>query len=225
MNFDSSQSDAPLRCQSQACSQSQEPAPSQPTPMNDFILWIDGVGGYLICTGHENKIGQAIPESNVTIPLRGDLDREHGVIQTVDDRHLIDPIGEVRIDGRLLHESAVLIDQQTIQLGDMVELRYRKPHPLSSTAVLDFVSRHRTFPWSDGALIAGETIVMGPQSRNHIVCPFWSHELILFRRRAGWFCKTDAVAYVDGDRLEGRRLKDQSRITGDGFSLSVESIS
>lgn len=193
--------------------------------LKDFILWVDGVGGFLVCGGSENKIGQAIPDSNVTIPLRGDLDREHAVIQSVDDRHLIHPIGRVGVDGRPLVDPAVLIGQQTIQLGDVVELQYRKPHPLSSTAVLDFVSRHRTFPWSDAALIAGETIVLGPQSRNHIVCPFWSHDLILFRRPTGWFCKTNAMASIDGDRLEGRMLKHQSRITGDGFSFSVESLS
>lgn len=220
MDPDSSQSKAALRSPTQGRSRSQES-----TKLKDFILWVDGVGGFLICCGDENKIGQAIPESDVTIPLRGDLDREHVAIQTVDGRHLINPIGRVQIDGRPLKEPAVLIAQQTIRLGDMVELQYRKPHPLSSTAVLDFVSRHRTFPWSDAALIAGETIILGPQRRNHIVCPFWSHELILFRRPAGWFCKTNAMAYVDGDRLEGRALKDRSRITGDGFSLSVESIS
>ena len=136
-------------------------APTQPTKLNDFIIWVDGVGGFLICCGLQNKIGQAIPDSDVTVPLRGDLDLVHAKIETVEDRHLLHAIGTVSVDGYQLHEPAVLIHGQTIQLGDTVAIGYRKPHPLSSTAVLDFVSRHRTFPWSDAAMIAGDSIVLG----------------------------------------------------------------
>ena len=193
--------------------------------LKDFILWVDGVGGFLVCCGSQNIVGQAIAKTKVAIPLRGDLDREHLVIETVGDRHLIRPIGRVCVDRRPLAESAVLISDQTIQLGDAVELQYRKPHPLSSTAVLDFASRHRTNPWSDAALIAGETIVMGAQSRHHIVCWRWTHELILFRRQSDWFCKTNAVAYINGDRLGAQVLRDGSHIEGEGFSFTVEAVS
>jgi len=195
------------------------------SPLSDFIIWVDGVGGFLICCGLKNKIGQAIPDSDVTIPLRGDLNLVHAEIETVQDRHLVHPIGPVSVDGYELQEPAVLIHGQTIQLGSAVAVGYRKPHPLSSTAVLDFVSRHRTFPWSDAALIAGDTIVLGGQSRNHIVCPRWKHELILFRRQNEWFCKTKATVFLDGNKLTGDSvLRDKSRIEGDDFSFSIEAI-
>ena len=195
------------------------------TPLNDFTLWVDGVGGFRICCGADNKIGQAIPDSDVAIPLRGDLDRIHARIETVEDCHLLHPIGSISIDGSYSLQPAVLVHNQTFLLGEAVAIGYRQPHPLSSTAVLDFVSRHRTYPWSDAVLIAGETIVMGPQSRNHIVCPHWKHELILFRRQNEWFCKTKASAYVDGKKLTtGSELKDKSYVTGDDFSFSIEAV-
>ena len=194
-------------------------------PLNDFTLWVDGVGGFLICCGLDNKIGQAIPDSDVTIPLRGDLDRVHARIETVEDCHLLHPIGSISIDGSYSHQPAVLVHNQTFLLGEAVALGYRKPHPLSSTAVLDFVSRHRTYPWSDAVLIAGETIVMGSQSRNHIVCPHWKHELILFRRQNQWFCKTKGTAFVDGHELTSESaLRDSSHVTGDDFSFSIEAV-
>ena len=200
-------------------------APANSTKLADFIIWVDGVGGFLICCGLQNKIGQAIPDSDVTVPLRGDLDRIHARIETVEDRHLLHSVGTVSVDGYRLREPAVLIHGQTIQLGDTVAIGYRKPHPLSSTAVLDFVSRHRTFPWSDAALIAGDSIVLGNQSRNHIVCPRWKHELILFRRRNEWFCKTKATAFLDGSALTAdSALQDKSRVEGDDFSFSIEAI-
>lgn len=201
-----------------------EPIPSVES-LNDFTLWVDGVGGFLVCCGPQNKIGQAIPDSSVTIPLRGDLDRVHAQIDTVEDRHMLLPIGNVSIDGAPIHQPTVLIHNQTILLGGAVAIGYRKPHPLSSTAVLDFVSRHRTFPWSDAVLIAGETIVLGPQSRNHIVCPHWKHELILFRRQNDWFCKTKAIAFIDGCRLNSLfKLQHKSYVAGEDFSFSVEAM-
>jgi len=199
--------------------------PTQSTQLNDFTLWVDGVGGFLICCGIDNKIGQAIPDSAITIPLRGDLDREHARIETIEDRHLLHPIGNVAIDSYQCREPTVLIHNQTILFGDAVAIGYRKPHPLSSSAVLDFVSRHRTFPWSDAVIIAGETVLLGAQSRNHIVCPHWKHELILFRRQNQWFCKTKADAYIDGEALTSEScLRDKSHITGEDFSFSVEAV-
>ncbi len=199
--------------------------PTQSSTLSDFTIWVDGVGGFLVCGGLLNNLGQAIPDSEVTIPLRGDLDRVHARIETIEDRHLLHSVGSVSVDGYRLREPAVLIHGQTIQLGDTVAVGYRKPHPLSSTAVLDFVSRHRTFPWSDAVLLAGDSIVMGNQSRNHIVCPRWKHELILFRRRNQWFCKTKAKAFLNGQPLAtGSALEDKSRIEGDDFSFSIEAV-
>jgi len=190
----------------------------------DFIIWVDGVGGFLVCCGDRNTIGQAIPNSDVTIPLRGDLNRQHVIIETIEGRHLLHPVGPVHIDGKRLKEPTILIGKENIQMGEAVVIGYRIPHPLSSTAVLDFVSRHRTFPWSDGVLIAGEAIVMGAQTRNHIVCPHWQHELILYRRPSGWCCKTNANCFIDGQPLTDQMLTDKSYITGDDFSFSIEAI-
>ena len=192
--------------------------------LKDFIIWVDGVGGYLVCCGHKNLLGQAIPDSDVTIPLRGDVSRQHAMIETVEDRHLLHPFGPVCIDDRPLNEAAVLIHDQIFQMGDAVAIGYRKPHPLSSTAVLDFVSRHRTLPWSDAVLLAGDTIVLGSQTRNHVVCPHWKHEMILYRRTSGWCVKTKAAGSIDGHPLKNQTLQDKSYITGENYSFSIEAI-
>ena len=42
-----------------------------------FMMWIDGVGGYLVCPATKNTIGQAITQSNIQIPILGDLQRRH----------------------------------------------------------------------------------------------------------------------------------------------------
>ena len=45
-----------------------------------FLLWIDGVGGYLVCLGDEVILGQASSEYQVDIPIQADLSRRHAKI-------------------------------------------------------------------------------------------------------------------------------------------------
>ena len=39
------------------------------------ILWVDAVGGYLVCLGDEIVLGQAIPGTTVDVPILADLSR------------------------------------------------------------------------------------------------------------------------------------------------------
>ena len=42
-----------------------------------FMLWIDGVGGYLVCLGGRLTFGQAILDAHVDVPLVADVSRLH----------------------------------------------------------------------------------------------------------------------------------------------------
>src|ERR1700730_3640884 len=44
-------------------------------PASQYLLWIDGVGGFLVCLSHRVTLGQANPESIVDIPLLADISR------------------------------------------------------------------------------------------------------------------------------------------------------
>lgn len=46
-----------------------------------FLLWVDGVGGYLVCLADEVVIGQAIPHGGADVPIQGDLSRLHATIR------------------------------------------------------------------------------------------------------------------------------------------------
>lgn len=191
-----------------------------------FLIWVDGVGGYLVCTGSKNALGQAIPETGVAIPVRGNIDREHAAIERVDGCHVLTPIGNVLVDQRPISNPIVLSSGQVFQMGDMVAMKYRQPHPLSSSAVLEFESRHRTFPWSDAVVLAGDTIVMGPAPRNHIVCQKWAQEFILFRRNNQWYCKSKFDFAVDSvQQSAAMPLRGNSRVEGGEFSFSIEVLS
>ena len=200
---------------------------SLPPLSSSFLIWIDGVGGYLVCTDPINFIGQAVEGSTVSIPLQADVRQRHARIETIAGQHLVQPLGPVAIAGREVpvDESVAIKSGQLILLGDRVELAYRQDHPLSKSARLDFVSRHRTLPWSDGVILAGQSIVLGPNPNNHVFCPGWKADLILFRRNDQWFAKSKIGFCVDEQAMASEaEIRFDSCLYGDSFSLKLEPV-
>jgi len=194
---------------------------------SSFLIWVDGVGGYLVCTDPINFIGQAVEGSIVSIPLQADVRQRHARIETIAGQHVVQPMGPVSIAGREVpvDESVAIKSGQIISLGDRVELAYRQDHPLSKSARLDFVSRHRTLPWSDGVILAGQSIVLGPNPNNHVFCPGWKADLILFRRNDQWFAKSSIGFCVDDHTMGSEaEIRFDSRLYGDSFSLKLEPV-
>jgi hypothetical protein len=102
---------------------------------------------------------------------------------------------------------------------------FRRPHPLSATARLDFLSRHRTQPSADSVLLMADTCVLGPKPHSHVVCRDWTREVILYRRQHELYCRTEGVLEIDGAACKGDgRVTRHSRIEGDGFSFNLEEI-
>lgn len=189
------------------------------------MIWVDGVGGYMACGDIINSIGQATQNNDVAIPISGDIHQLHAKIQTSESGHLLIPVGPVSIDQQTVLEAQLLTDNRTFQMGESVSLRYCKPHPWSTTAVVSFESRNRTWPWSDAVLIAGDTIILGPNAQSHIRCTRWEHEVILLRRNGQWHCRSYANFSIDGNPIEMEgALNGNSRVEGRDFSFSLESL-
>lgn len=188
-----------------------------------FILWIDSVGGYLVCTHDEVVIGQAVPESHIAIPILGDLARNHLKLIRTSEGYVLEPIGYVRVNGTEMAGNSLLRNGDRIELTGGIIINFVKPHPLSATVRLDFESPHRTSPWSDAVLLMAESCVLGPNRRNHVVCPGWSEDLVFFRKNRQLFCKSLRPVKVDGSIIEGTGvLRPDSYLEGDDFSMTFE---
>jgi hypothetical protein len=189
-----------------------------------FLLWVDGVGGFLVCLDDEIVLGQTSPGNRIAVPIRGDLSRQHARIRR-EDGYLIEPLGEVWINSRQIHRTTILSDGDEIRLGASVVLRFRQPHALSSTARLEILSRHRTQPSADAILLMAESCVLGPKWQNHIVCRDWSNDVVLYRRDGMLYCRAMEGIEVDGRFCdEQARLEWDSHVVGSDFSLSLEQV-
>jgi hypothetical protein len=188
-----------------------------------FMLWIDAVGGYWVCLGDEIVIGQ--PDGAADVPILGDLGRRQARVRRDGEGYLIEALGEVRLDGRRLTDLGWLSEGSRIQLNESVRLRFRRPHALSGTARLDFISRHRTQPSADAVLLMADTCILGPRPHSHVVCRDWTREVILYRRDDELYCRTAGEFEIDGAPCDGcGRITKNSRIEGEGFSFNLEAI-
>ncbi len=197
------------------------------TKMPDrLLLWVDAVGGYLLALGDEVSLGQpAAAGAAPDVPILGDLSRRHALIRREGEAYSIEALRPVRIDGKSVGHTAPLLEGSTIDLGQGVRMRFRRPHPLSATARLEFASPHRTQPSTSAVLLMAEACIMGPAATSHIVAPQWQHEVVLFRQGDELGCRTSAKITVDGVNWRGRsKLKPKSRVEGAEFAFSLEPI-
>lgn len=192
-----------------------------------FWLWVDGVGGYLVCEADAVVIGQPVHDASVDIPILADLSRRHAVIRRQGEAYLLEALRAVKLNGRAVEHPAPLGLDCQIELGEGVRLRFRQPHPWSLSARVDVVSRHRTQPSSSGVLLAHDTLVLSPRPESHVVCPNWTSEVVLFRQAEQWHCRARVVELqVDGRSVSGGApLTRQSRVVGPDFSISLEPVS
>ena len=188
-------------------------------------LWIDAVGGYLVCLAGEVAIGQAIPGATVDIPIFGNLARNHAAIRRDGEGYVLIPQAEVTVEGRRLQGPSFLADGDEVQLGETVRMRFRRPHALSGSARLESLSGHRTHPASDAVLLMAESLVMGRKLHNHVICRDWDDEVVIFRQGDSIHCRSGSAFEIDGQLQDGEGpLSPASHINGEDFSLSLEEI-
>lgn len=196
-----------------------------PLEDNRFVLWVDGVGGFLVCQSESVEIGQARPGNRVAVPIMADLAGKHARIERDVEGYWIDPLQTTQINGRAIHRRTMLSDGDELELGGGVRIRFRRPHALSASARLEFLSRHRTQPSADGVLLMAESCVLGPKWQNHVVCRDWSSDVVLYRHDETLYCRAMESIEIDGELCEGRgRLAANSHVVGSDFSMSLEEL-
>ena len=197
---------------------------NEPTALPRLLLWIDAVGGYLICPSDAVRFGQAATGNPVEVPLMADISRHQLTIRRDAEGYVAQPIRETRLNGRPLAQACALSDGDRLGLGP-VEICFRRPHALSATARVELADSHRTRPSCDAVLLLAESCVLGPRPNSHIVCRDWPQDVVLFRQGPTLVCLAPGTFEIDGRRCHDRGpLARGSRVAGPGFSFSLEDV-
>lgn len=189
-----------------------------------FLLWADGIGGFLVCLGDQVMLGRASPDGLADVPLLGDLARQHALLTRQGDAYVIQARHKTYVNNREV-TTAPLRHGDVIRLGPVVELEFQQPSPVSATARLVILSRHRLPVAVDGVLLMAETCLMGPSSQAHIKAPNLSAPVVIYRQADSLWCKAPGRFEVDGKPHSVRAaLGDRSSVFGEGYSFSIEPL-
>lgn len=189
-----------------------------------FLLWADGVGGYLVCPAAELTIGRAGPEGNADIQVLGDLAKKHATLVRDGDGYVLKAHQTTYINNRKA-EVATLRDGDVVRLGPSVEFEFRQPSPVSTTARLRLLSRHRLPLAVDGVVLMGDTCIIGPTPQCHLLAMNQTAPVVLYRQGASLWCRAAGGFEIDGQPANSRGpLTMRSSVLGEGFSFSLEPI-
>jgi hypothetical protein len=190
------------------------------------LLWVDAVGGYLVCLDDVVVLGQPAAAGDlVAMPILADISRRHATIRRDAGSYVLEPMQRVSVDGRAVNGPFVLADNQVIQLGEGVRLRFTKPHALSTTARLVMESHHKTQPSADAVLLMADSVVLGPNRHCHVQCREWEQDVVIYRQSDRLFCRADRPLVLDGVACDGaNELRPGARVEGEAFAFTWETV-
>jgi FHA domain len=155
----------------------------------------------------------------------GDLSRHHATLVRDGDGYVLRARQPTYVNGQAVATARPVHDGDVIRLGSTVELEFRQPSPVSATARLAIVSRHRLPLAVDGVLLMAETCIIGSSPQAHIAAPGLAAPVVLYRQGPALWCRAAGGFEVDGRPCAARAaLTLQSSVLGDGFSFSLEPL-
>lgn len=196
-------------------------APTDGSPAR-YLLWVDGVGGYLICLSPRVTLGQAAAEALVDVPFVADVSRLHATLTRDAEGYLLEGIKALQVNSSAVTR-VLLRPGDRVTLGTSCQFVFRQPVPVSTTARLDIVSGHRLPLSVDGVLLMADSLVIGPGPQAHVVAPGLTSPVVLFRHKDGLGLRSRAALTVDGERCSDKALlRPRAFVTGEELAFALE---
>jgi hypothetical protein len=187
-----------------------------------LLLWIDGVGGYLICLTGRITLGQASGEAPVDVPLLADVSRMHATISRDAEGYLIEAARPVLVNGQP-QTRAPLLPGDRVTLGASCQFLFQKPVPISASAKLEMVSGHRLPLSVSAVLLMADSLVLGPGTQAHVPIPDRKENIVLYRHQDGIGIRCPGDFSIDGKRCKDRGILGlQAAAQGPDFALAIE---
>jgi hypothetical protein len=199
------------------------PAYSGPLPKR-FLLWIDGVGGYLVCLSPRITFGQAVADGPVDVPLFAELSRLHAELFRDGEGYVLESTRSVLVNGSPAPRT-LLRPGDRLTLGSTCQLIFHQPVPISPSARLELASGHRLPLAVDGVILMAEALILGPGSQVHVPLPDVPGNVVLYRGKDGLGVRCAGAFKVDNQPCRDRaELPLPSVVTADAFTFAVEPV-
>jgi hypothetical protein len=199
-----------------------------------FLLWIDGVAGFLVCTGSRVTFGQAVLEGGpVDVPLFADVSRIHAELSRDGEGFLIEAgkaastAGQrsLMVNGKEVARS-VLVTGDRITLGATCQFQFHRPVAVSGTARLELTSGHRLVHAVEGVLLMANELILGPAQGSHVFVPGIAERVLLYRSKDGLGVRAPNGKVLVNDRPHAERapLPLPATVDVEGVTFAVEPV-
>jgi hypothetical protein len=189
-----------------------------------YLLWIDGVGGFLLCAWPRVTIGHASARPLPDVPVLADMSRLHATLTRDAEGYALDAYRKVQVNGTDM-ERATLRTGDRITLGSSCQMLFTQPMPVSASARLEVVSGHRlTYPVSTILLMA-ETLVLSGGARGHVTVRELEQPIILLQNKDELTVRHDGPIAVNGQTFTDRAPLEPGRtVTVGEVSMTLEAV-
>ncbi len=193
-------------------------------PFDSFVLWIDGVGGFLVCLSHRVTLGHPQANSPVDIALIADISRHHATIQRDPEGYFLEAVRKVVVNGQEM-DKTLLRNGDRITLGNSCQLQFWQPVPVSTSARLDIVSGHRLAHPVQATLLMADTLVIGPSTQSHVHVPEMTQSLVIYRNKTGLAVRWPGALEINGvQHRERATLTPGATVTTEQLTLTLERV-
>jgi hypothetical protein len=199
--------------------------PGSPLPKR-FLLWVDGVGGYLVCLSSRVTFGQATADGPVDVPLFAEVSRTHAEVTRDGEGYVIESGRGIRVNGDET-KRAVLAAGDRVTLGASCQFLFHKPVAVSSSVRLELTSGHRLPLAVDGVLLMGNELMLGRGPEAHIELPGLETPVLIYRSKDGLSVRVPEMKFSIDDRpcLDRAVLPLPAVVSCDAFTFAVEPVS
>ena len=189
-----------------------------------FVLWIDGVGGYLVCLAQRVAFGQAAANGPVDVPLFADVSRLHAELTRDGEGYVLESGRDILVNGDPTRRAA-LVAGDRVTLGGTCQFVFHRPVPISPSVRLELVSGHRLPVAVDGILLMAENLILGPDGPVHVTLPHAGGNVVIYRGKDGLGIRYPGPFRIDGQPHDTRAaLPVPAQVTGDSFSFALEPV-
>jgi hypothetical protein len=182
-----------------------------------FLLWIDGVGGYLVCLKSSVTIGQAGPGASADLAIQADVSRHHATLARDAEGYALTGVRAATVNGQAV-QRALLRSGDRLTLGKGCQLLFTQAVPVSGSARLDLVSGQRWRHPVQAVLLMAETLVIGPGPQAHVLADELKEDMVLFRSRSALALRCSADSKHNGSLGVG------ARISTDALSFTLDPV-
>jgi tetratricopeptide (TPR) repeat protein len=190
-----------------------------------FLLWVDGVGGYLVCLSSRVTFGQATADGPVDVPLFADVSRLHAELSRDGEGYVVESAKGLLVNGKGATRCTLAAGDR-VTLGATCQFLFHRPVSVSGTARLELTSGHRLPVAVDGVLLMGNELMLGPGANVHIVLPGVQAPVLIYRSKDGLGVRVPGLPFRIDDRACNDRapLPLPSVVTADTFTFAVEPV-